>query len=268
MVQVLPRSFDNLATIQIKLKRHMTHKSHYLFETVRSIAICETLDYLVQTPLYLEYNVNADRSYFQRYSNQSEVDFIIADNDKENSDELSDSEFVKKFFVESEEWEENNDEENSCNEVAEEIMLIDRNKEIVDNVQEIAPGQGRLPVPLHAVSNIDELCFPKIFCGHKFTMPAKFTYIGRIKLETRYRDRKACIPSRLLFIAKKKLEMTCLASINMCLRKTKRTEGMNVKDALDRNYLDNLMTFDERYKILKQIRSSPSYWESHAGRKN
>ncbi|GBM80454.1 ATP-dependent DNA helicase PIF1 [Araneus ventricosus] len=265
MVQVLPRAFDNLATIQIKLKRHVMHKSNYLFETVRPVAVCDALDYLVQTPLYREHNITIDKSYFKRYADQdikNTVDFIVDEKDREYSEETShllDNVFIKDFLPENVNFDEDSDGEM---EVDEEVMLIDRNKETVENVQVIAPGQGKLPVPWHAVTDIDELCFPKIYCGHKFKTPPKFSYADRVKFETRHRDRRACVPARLLFMAKKKLEMTCLSSINMCLRKTKATAGMKAKDALEKNYLYNLMKLDEGYKILKQIRSSPSYWET------
>ncbi|XP_059142987.1 uncharacterized protein LOC131930491 [Physella acuta] len=267
MVQVLPRAFDNLATVQIKLKRHMLHKSHYLFETVRPAVICDALDQLVKTPLYRANSISIDRTYFERYADcgiQTAIDFVLDDKDKDcvQASQISDSGSAKKIRTENVDFNEDSDDGNSNDEVDEEVMIVDRNKEMVDNVQVFAPGQGKLPVPWHAVNDIDELCFPKIYFGHKFYTPKKFSYNDRVKFEIRHRDRRACIPARLLFMAKKKLEMTALASVNMCLRKTKVTHGMNVKNALDKNYLDNLMKLDEGYKILKQVRSSPSYWET------
>ncbi|GBM58505.1 hypothetical protein AVEN_124716-1 [Araneus ventricosus] len=91
-VQVFPRAFDNLVTIQIKLKRHVLHKSNYLFETVGPVAVCDVLNYLVHTPLYREHNITIDKSYFKRYADQdikSTVDFIVDDKDRENSEEPS-----------------------------------------------------------------------------------------------------------------------------------------------------------------------------------
>ena len=68
MVQVLPRAFDNLATVQMKLKRHMLHQSHYLFETVRPAAVCDALEQLVETPLYRANGISIDGTYFKRYA--------------------------------------------------------------------------------------------------------------------------------------------------------------------------------------------------------
>ena len=186
------------------------------------------------------------------------VDFVLDDKDKDccETSQISDSACVKKICTENVDFHEDSEDGNSNDEVDEEVMIIDRNKESVDNIHVFAPGQGKLPVPWHAVSGIDELCFFKIYFGHTFHTPEKFTYNDRVKFETRHRDRRACIPARLLFVAKKKMEMTALASVNMCLRKTKVTKGMKAKNALDKHYLDKLMKLDEGYKILKQVRSS------------
>lgn len=38
MINVLPRSFDNMQTIQIKLKRYIEHSTDYMYETIRPAA--------------------------------------------------------------------------------------------------------------------------------------------------------------------------------------------------------------------------------------
>lgn len=79
MVNVLPRNFDEMSTIQIKLKRHMEHKSDYMYETIRPAKICEALEYLQHTPLYKKNNINIDKKFFQKYQKNynGEVDFIV-----------------------------------------------------------------------------------------------------------------------------------------------------------------------------------------------
>lgn len=72
-----------------------------------------------------------------------------------------------------------------------EVMLIDRNKDSVDKIKIIAPGQGKNPVPWHMVEDIDELCFPTIFCGHKLNIPNFITYSDRAKSECRRKDRRS-----------------------------------------------------------------------------
>ncbi|XP_026682548.1 uncharacterized protein LOC113469223 [Diaphorina citri] len=78
----LPRSFDDLSTIQIQLKRHFEHKSYYMFETIKPANICEVLAYLKFTPLYVKNEINIDEKYLELYLGiQTEIDFIIHDGD-------------------------------------------------------------------------------------------------------------------------------------------------------------------------------------------
>jgi hypothetical protein len=51
-------------------------------------------------------------------------------------------------------------------------------------------------------------------------------------------------------------------SINFVLRKNKLNEKITVENAMDRNYLNNLLNHDEGYNIFKNIRCSPAYWQN------
>jgi hypothetical protein len=51
-------------------------------------------------------------------------------------------------------------------------------------------------------------------------------------------------------------------SINFVLRKNKLYENKTVENAMDRNYLNNLLNHDEKYNIFKNIRCSPAYWQN------
>lgn len=83
MINVLPRTFTEMSTIQIKLKRHMEHKSDYMYETIKRAKICEALD-LIQTPLYIKNKINIDTDFFQKYNRNLniELEFIVDKNDK------------------------------------------------------------------------------------------------------------------------------------------------------------------------------------------
>ena len=63
-------------------------------------------------------------------------------------------------------------------------------------------------------------------------------------------------------MVKKKLEKACIASINICLRKTKFTKNISASSARNPEFLKKIIHFDAGYSILNKIRSSPSYWES------
>ncbi|XP_055685660.1 uncharacterized protein LOC129791526 [Lutzomyia longipalpis] len=83
MLQVLPRTFDNMQTVQVKLLRHLKYKNHYMFQTVRPPYIIRAMKYLVTTPLYKEKNITLDEKYVNVNENVDEINFIVDPKDDE-----------------------------------------------------------------------------------------------------------------------------------------------------------------------------------------
>lgn len=162
----------------------------------------------------------------------------------------------------------NDEKENSSDDdnfpVDEEAMLINRNQQIAENViTRIAPGQGKCPVTWR-YENIDELCFPKIFAGERFNTN-NMSYTNRVKSESKRHDQRSRIPTRQLYLAKRKQEHDLAANINICLRKltTKDGKPITVGNALDKTYINELLYQDDGYAFLKGIRGTPPYWQEH-----
>jgi hypothetical protein len=258
ILQELPRNFDNMATIQIKLKRHVLHSTDYMFETIRPAVVCEALNFLVNTPLYKKYNITINEEFFSKYEKEvgKEIEFIVEVND------ISEPEQIKEIHQNLINDYAEEDIDNA--EIEEEVLVIDQNKQINNCIKIIAPGQGKQPVPWHAIPDLEELCFPTIFAGNgvEFKNNVKISYTDRVKSESRRLDRRSCVSTRVLYMAKKKMEITCLGNINMCLRKSKTKDNLTAKDVRNSDYLNSLINIDSGYKILNQVRSSPSYWET------
>ena len=152
MLTVLPRSFDEMATIQIQLKRKLEHKSNNMFETIRPAKVCEALQYLISMPLYRKYDINIDSKYFHLYENMisEEVNFIV-ENDNENEiDKESNVTFASVH---------NPTEDDILDIFPDEVMLMDRHKEMIDRVKIIAPGEGKQPVSWCTIPDLEKL-FP------------------------------------------------------------------------------------------------------------
>lgn len=145
-------------------------------------------------------------------------------------------------------------------EVNDEVLVIDRNKEVSNAVKIIAPGQGQFPEPWHLIDNIDELCFPTIFGGYPFDTDNKLTYSKRVKSECRRSDRRSCLPTRVLFMAKRKMEKSVTSNINICLKKIKNVD-LNVNFVKNSSLIDCLIQHDDGYRFLKLVRSSPEFWQ-------
>jgi len=59
-----------MATVQVKLKRHLDHKSDYMYERIRPAVVCDALRCLIDAPLNRKYGIYASSSYMQTYFGQ------------------------------------------------------------------------------------------------------------------------------------------------------------------------------------------------------
>lgn len=59
-------------------------------------------------------------------------------------------------------------------------------------------------------------------------------------------------------MAKNKLELSCISNINVCLRK----RNITASDVLKDSFISSLINHNDGFKVLNQVCSSPTYWES------
>jgi len=65
--KVLPRKFNEVSVLQIMLKRHLLHKSYYMYETVSVKRILDALAELKNTPIYKDLELHIDEAVFKEY---------------------------------------------------------------------------------------------------------------------------------------------------------------------------------------------------------
>jgi len=106
------------------------------------------------------------------------------------------------------------------------------------------------------------LTFPTIYCGQKRNVNPKLTYTDIAKSEALNADRRACVPHKLLYSFKKSQQQQVVDSITISLRKRANIQNVTAGNLLDPEYVTGLEHRNEGYKILKNIRSSPAYWEA------
>lgn len=85
--KILPRKFNELSVQQIMLKRHLMHKSYYMYETVSIKRILDALAELKDTPIYKELELHIDENIFKEYDPQrvgEHINFIV--NNEENKE--------------------------------------------------------------------------------------------------------------------------------------------------------------------------------------
>lgn len=151
MVKILPRTNEQMQTIQIKLLRHILHRSHYMYETVRPSIMCEALALACKQELYIKNGIKIDERFYAENINAKDkvVDFII---DKiDNNVPVVVSSAVNIEGSESFMFDSVGDNE---------VILLNLNEQLAqESVISMAPGQGKKPLPWLIHPNIDELCF-------------------------------------------------------------------------------------------------------------
>lgn len=127
---------------------------------------------------------------------------------------------------------------------------------------EFAPGEGEIPLSILLDEYCEELAFPSIYCGipRKTNPAAKLSYEDVTNSEIRRRDRRAVRPDHLFFVNKKSQCKQLNSNINIALKKT-QTHGMNASQALDKTFINDIVSKDNAFRFMANITGSPAYWE-------
>jgi hypothetical protein len=122
-----------------------------------------------------------------------------------------------------------------------EETLVFREKDATFSGIRIAPGEGRIPVPLHRDLNAEVLSFPTIYggVGRKFHPNVKVTYTDIAKSEIRRYDRRACRPSKLLYSFKRSFNEKVYQAVQVCMRKTSRNSPITAGNIKTPGFLDS-----------------------------
>lgn len=267
LVKVLPRKFNDMKIIQLAIKRKMSFKKPYKCEIVRPAYICEALRYLMTTPLYQKYGIKIDEEFFDRYEKKYdiELDFIVDEEDKSIIEEIDKIDIESKLSESSESEDENPMHDDEV--LLHTTNLRTKNEGDEDELTSItfAPGEGKIPIPSYAIENIDEFCFPAIFGGYPMDAEKKLTYAELAKYQCRNVDGRHRNTTRILYIAKRRLENDIRNAANYQLRKIQGNKKLTVKDVSSKDSLRKLVEKDQAYvdyHFTKSCRSSPAFWQA------
>jgi PIF1-like helicase/Helitron helicase-like domain at N-terminus/UvrD-like helicase C-terminal domain len=265
-VSILPRSFDETHTVQLKLKRMMRHTSDYMYEVIRPQKVYLAAKYLVAQELYRneEVTLSVDWSTEHRLENES---FIV-----DEADKVSEQQEEKDAYVDEpkatisatgqqqQPWDETEADE-PLNPNSMETLLIDGSfaQGIV-----FAPGEGQKPISLLTDKHVEELSFPAIYCGktRNIRPGVKISYADIVKAELRNRDRRCCSISKIFFMFKKRQINMLKQAVSLYLRIGKCEPNLTAGKMLDAGFVESLITKDSAFKVLCGDRSSPSYWQN------
>ena len=72
-VNILPREFDRMSTIQLAFKRRLQYKGSYFQEWIRPHAVYRAAEFLVKQPLYQEEGIGVNLDFLARHQLENEV---------------------------------------------------------------------------------------------------------------------------------------------------------------------------------------------------
>ena len=247
----LPRKPDENDCIPIKLKRKLSYKHHVDFRTIRPKKVVEAVTWLVtNSKLYQEEGITVDSAWNDRDMNEQE--------DIENTEE-----------IEQKNDDDNWDESGENNLPPGILDTVLKPQDLTDEARRIysfAPAEGNTPVSLFMDKNSEELSFPTLFCGKArpddSQRSVKVTYGDICKSELRCADRRMAGHMPIIFFKYKKLQTKhILDKANICMRKTKHTQDLTAAYLKSSVNVEKLCRLNEGFRIFKDLRGSPPYWE-------
>ena len=137
---------------------------------------------------------------------------------------------------------------------------IDPNKDVLS----IAPAEGQKPIFTDA--DTEYLCFPTIFCGQrrKVNKYHKLTKREIFKYEMRCCDKRVSTNIPNIFWKTKYKQIHQIhqqVSFALCRNQTKGKK-ITAKTLLNTQTRQEIVKYDDGYKIFKNVHSSPPYFES------
>ena len=259
ITQILPRSCDNSHLITIALKRRLSDKGAYKEQHIRPAVVNEALDYLIKVNhLYTNVKINnnwdkiselADPELWKLLTDDaSDVDMDSDGNS--NSDHESDDEQIHKKGAANPTVMHRTDEPN--------ISL--------DQIIDIAPGEGQIPVSLSVEPNIEPLSFPKHFPDGKnhftYTRERPITLSKYVHTRLKSCHSRFAADPQFTFFLLDLLERTSITNaINFSERKHKQSV-ITVGHLQNPDSIKKLISGNEMYAIFKNIRGTPQYFHN------
>ena len=136
-----------------------------------------------------------------------------------------------------------------------------------DKIISFAPGEGNRPLGIFMDKDSEFLSFPTIYCGKRQPnnserlVPVHYSTI--CKWELRSQDRRVAESVPTIFYKLKKLQIRQIeGSASLSLRKCK-TKGKTYTagDLKSENSVNKLINLDEGFRVLRNLRGSPPYFE-------
>ena len=279
-VSVLPRPIKESQTIPIKLKRRLSYYHHYQFQNVRPLKVLEAAQYLVLnseifknegiqvTDTYQSNAVNNDEEcsvFIPKNNKETLVDNLSTPMNRQGEEEVQTQESNVIDNDTDDEWCEATNEQPSG--VMDTLLQEPDIAQDADRIISFAPGEGNRPLGIFMDKDSEFLSFPTIYCGKRQAdnserlVPVHYSTLCNWELRRKNRRVAQCVPN--IFYKLKKLQIRQIqGSASLSLRKCK-TKGKTYTagDLKSECSVNKLINLDEGFRVLRNLRDSPPYFE-------
>nr|XP_054591529.1 uncharacterized protein LOC129155826 [Nothobranchius furzeri] len=258
---LLPRTNMEGSLLPVKLKRKLTYKGHYDYQYVDTQHVQEALQYLKRHNLHYK-DVEFNESWINTFTQEDESSVLEEDSGSgkdedtciDGEDELLHDRQQHCMF------------QDTC------LMPVDIGQEAldqyVDNILNVAPGEGNNPVKLLSDFTNEAKSFPVLFPSGSNTYYESRQF--RLTLNRYFNNRLLHVDGRFannveyIFFAQYMSELEQVVSkVSIALRKGKSGESQKLGNLIqDQDSLNKLLEFDDGYRFLKPIRGTPAFWQS------
>ncbi|XP_057716041.1 uncharacterized protein LOC130931338 [Corythoichthys intestinalis] len=262
---LLPRSQMEGSLIGVKLKRKLTYKGHYEYKFVDSVRVRHALQYLKHNNKYYK-DIEFNKEWVNTLCKETEVKTAGDEGDGRLESEEASSDLVEDELL--------HDRQQHCMFQDTCLMPVDIGQEVldqyVDNVLNVAPGEGNNPVKLLSDMTNEAKCFPVLFprgmntfheCRHQRLTLARY-FNNRIL----HADGRFARNVEYIFYAQYMSELQqVISNVSIALRKGKGRsdfQRVDVNIVNDDAFFQNLLEFDNGYRFLKPIRGTPAFWQA------
>ena len=130
-----------------------------------------------------------------------------------------------------------------------------------DMVVNVAPAENQKPVSLFATADAEECCFPVEFAGNRRKAPEGYAYHEICKWELLNADRRFAYNAENLMFKVRKMQTKALAGAARLQLRKKQSGYPRVtkQNAMNKEFLKNMIRNDNAFCDLKVLRSSPQY---------
>ena len=277
-VSVLPRPVNESQTIPIKLKRRLGYKHHYQFQNIRPTKVLEAAQYLVRnSEIFKNEGIQVMDNYISNTdNNEDEWSEFISECVENTSKNLSNNlnfQSTQEVKTETSNKIDNDTDDEWCETTEQPSGVMDTLLQEPDITQDgdriisFAPGEGNRPLGIFMDKDSEYLSFPSIYCGKRQTENSErlvpVHYSTMCKWELRSKDRRVAQSVPNIFYKLKKLQIRQIqGSASLSLRKCK-TKGktFTAGDLKSESSVNRLINLDEGFRVLRNLRGSPPYFE-------